>query len=88
MGAIPAVTGAAAYLGENERTSSLLHPERAPDNFYTSKNTLRSTCFPDTFVSVTSYPNFPSGKAHLGGFRAPKLSSLPSQPPEHLIQAT
>lgn len=84
--AIHAVTGAAAYLGENERTSVLLHPEKAPDNFCTSKNTLR--CFPGTFVSVTSYPSFCSDKAHLGGFHAPKLTSPPTQLPQHFIQAT
>lgn len=88
VGAIHAVTGAAAYLGENERTSVLLHAETAPDNFCTSKNTLRSTCFPDTFASVISYPNFCSDKAHLGDFHVPRLSSPPTQLPQHFFQAT
>lgn len=66
----------------NEITSLPPTPSKVWRQFLYFKNTIRSICFPDTFVSVTSYHNFSSGKAHLEGFHAPNLSSPPTQVPQ------
>lgn len=65
----------------NETTSLPPTPSKDWREFLYFQNTVRSICFPDTFVSVTSYHNFSSGKAHLEGFHAPNLLCPPTQYP-------